>query len=81
MNEFRRCKFCGRVVLFDDARHVAAHEAPPCDEWRELLDRMIAAGLMGERSPELHEVPDDLPVGPSSGLAPAKPRDGKKEDN
>jgi hypothetical protein len=80
MNEFRRCRFCGAVVLFDDARQVAAHEAPPCAGWSELLARMVAAGLMGELSPELHEVPDDLPAR-ATGLAPSEPGNGKEKDN
>ena len=78
MNEQRRCRFCGRVVLFDDDRHVAAHEAPPCEEWKKLLAQMVAAGLMRELSPELHEVDDALPA-PST--APAVPPGGRQEGN
>ncbi len=79
MNEFRRCKFCGRVVIFDDARHIAAHEGPPCEEWSKLLARLVALGAMRELSPELHEVPDELPA--TTGLASTEPRNGKEKDN
>jgi hypothetical protein len=78
VNEFRRCRYCGRVVIFDDERHVAAHEGPPCEGWRKLLAKMVEAGLMRELSPELHEVPDDLPA---AATAPAVPPGGREEGN
>lgn len=82
MKEFRRCRFCGRVVIFDDARKIAAHEVPSCKGWDELFAQAVAAGLMKPLGPELHEVPDDLPVTTApSGLASTEPRNGKEKDN
>jgi hypothetical protein len=81
VNEYRRCRFCGRAVMFDDERRIAAHEMPPCEGWSNLFAQAVAAGLMQPLSPELHEVPDDLPAPSSTGFAPTEPSDGKEKDN
>lgn len=31
------CPSCGRVVLLDDAKLEAHHQAPMCDGWRKLM--------------------------------------------
>lgn len=83
MNDYRRCRFCGRVVIFDDERRVAAHEGPPCEGWKELFAQMVAAGLMRALPNEVHEVPEEiLPVDAptTTGLA-SEPGEGEEDDN
>lgn len=82
MNEYRRCRFCGAVVIFDDARRVTAHAVPACEGWNKLFAQAVAAGLVQPLSPELHEVPDDLPTTSTfAGLASPNPGGGKKDDD
>jgi hypothetical protein len=43
-----KCPWCRLAIQLDDKRRVSSHEAPVCDQWRDLMAE--ARARFGERA-------------------------------